>query len=49
VAEMSNEKGSAFGGSWNHAPEESTMKSINKYDGPTADIGFRIFMEVLEQ
>jgi hypothetical protein len=49
VAEMSVEKGSAFGGSWNHAPEESTMKSINKYDGPTADIGFRIFMEVLEQ
>jgi formylglycine-generating enzyme required for sulfatase activity len=49
VAEMSNENGSALGGSWNHAPEESTIKSINKYDGPSANIGFRIFMQVLEQ
>jgi hypothetical protein len=49
IAEMSDVKGSAFGGSWNHAPEESTMKSINKYEAPNADIGFRIFMEVLEQ
>jgi formylglycine-generating enzyme required for sulfatase activity len=49
VAEMTNEKGKACGGSWNHPPEESTIKSINSYDGPQSDVGFRIFMEVIEQ
>ena len=48
VAEMSDEKGSALGGSWNHPPEESTIKSVNQYSAPGAEIGFRVFMEVLE-
>lgn len=48
VAEMTNEKGKACGGSWNHPPEESTIRSINAYDGPDAAIGFRVFMEVIE-
>ncbi|AYB35619.1 hypothetical protein D4L85_19235 [Chryseolinea soli] len=47
VAEMTNEEGKACGGSWNHPPEESTIKSINAYQGPGDDIGFRVFMEVL--
>jgi formylglycine-generating enzyme required for sulfatase activity len=48
VAEMTDEKGKACGGSWNHPPEESTIKSINVYKGPDAAIGFRILMEVIE-
>ncbi|HMI67578.1 MAG TPA: hypothetical protein VK517_16170 [Cyclobacteriaceae bacterium] len=48
VAEMTDEKGKACGGSWNHVPQESTIVSINSYSGPDASIGFRIFMEVLE-
>lgn len=47
VAEMTNEEGKACGGSWNHPPEESTIKSINTYQGPGDDVGFRVFMEVL--
>lgn len=49
VAEMSIEAGKACGGSWNHKPEESTMRSINSYDKPEAWIGFRVFMEILEK
>ncbi|MGI9542145.1 MAG: SUMF1/EgtB/PvdO family nonheme iron enzyme [Cyclobacteriaceae bacterium] len=49
VAEMLNEQGKACGGSWNHLPEESTISSITEYSGPEATIGFRVFMEVIEQ
>ncbi|MBL0741926.1 formylglycine-generating enzyme family protein [Chryseolinea lacunae] len=48
VAEMTNERGKACGGSWNHSPEESTIKSINTYDGPSDAVGFRVFMDVIE-
>lgn len=48
VAEMTNEKGKACGGSWNHPAEESTIKSINVYNGPDSAIGFRVFMEIIE-
>jgi hypothetical protein len=49
VAEMTNEQGKACGGSWNHTPEESTIKSINSYTKPDAAIGFRVFMEIIEK
>lgn len=49
VAEMTSEKGKACGGSWNHLPDQSTIRSINTYDKPQADIGFRIFMDVIEK
>jgi formylglycine-generating enzyme required for sulfatase activity len=49
VAEMTNEKGKACGGSWNHPPAESTIKSINSYTKSDAAIGFRIFMEIMEK
>jgi formylglycine-generating enzyme required for sulfatase activity len=49
VAEMINEPGKACGGSWNHPPEQSTIMSVNNYDGPDSAIGFRVFMEVIEQ
>ena len=48
VAEMIDEKGKACGGSWNHPPEESTIRSINEYNRPNPAIGFRVFMEVIE-
>lgn len=48
VAEMTAEKGKACGGSWNHPPEESTIKSINPYSQANSEVGFRVFMEVLE-
>jgi formylglycine-generating enzyme required for sulfatase activity len=49
VAEMTREKGKACGGSWNQAPEESTIRSISEYKEPDSAVGFRIFMEVIEQ
>jgi formylglycine-generating enzyme required for sulfatase activity len=49
VAEMTLEKGKACGGSWNHPPEESTIKSVNLYNGPDSAIGFRVYMEIIEQ
>lgn len=48
VAEMTQEKGKACGGSWNLPPESSTIKSINLYEGPQSDVGFRVFMEVIQ-
>ena len=49
VSEMTIEKGKACGGSWNHTPAESTMRSINAYTKPDAATGFRVFMEVIEK
>lgn len=49
VSEMTIEKGKACGGSWNHTPAESTMRSINTYTKPNAATGFRVFMEVIEK
>ncbi len=49
VAEMISEKGKACGGSWNHPPSESTIRSVNAYSNPDAAIGFRVFMEIIEQ
>ncbi len=48
VAEMISEKGKACGGSWNHLPEESTLRSITTYDKPDSRVGFRVFMEIVE-
>lgn len=49
VAEMINEEGIAMGGSWNHPSTESTIRSATEYDGPSAWVGFRVFMEVIEE
>ncbi len=49
VAEMVDEPGIAMGGSWNHPPKESTITSINKYENSDPSVGFRIFMEVIEE
>ena len=49
VAEMIDERGKAMGGSWNHTAEESTVTSINLYEGSDPAVGFRLFMEVIEE
>jgi formylglycine-generating enzyme required for sulfatase activity len=49
VAEMVDEKGKALGGSWDHSPEQSTIRSIHHYTRPSGNVGFRVFMEVIEE
>jgi hypothetical protein len=49
VAEMIDEKGKACGGSWNDPPENSTIHSVKTYRKPDASIGFRAFMDVIEE
>jgi hypothetical protein len=48
VAEMIDEKGKACGGSWNDSPEMSTIQSVKTYSGSDETVGFRLFMEVIE-
>ena len=48
VAEMIDENGKACGGSWDHPPSESTIHSISRYTRPGAAVGFRVFMEIIE-
>ena len=49
VAEMIDQEGKAMGGSWNHEPEESTITSINEYEISDSSVGFRLFMEVIDE
>lgn len=49
VAEMTQNKGEAMGGSWNHDADESTIHSVNTYEGSDISVGFRLFMEVIEE
>lgn len=49
VAEMIDEKGIACGGSWNETPENSTIHSTRRFNGPDETVGFRVFMEVIEK
>lgn len=49
VAEMIDEKGRACGGSWNDPPEKSTIHSVKAYRRPDPSIGFRVFMDVIEE
>jgi formylglycine-generating enzyme required for sulfatase activity len=49
VAEMIDEKGKALGGSWNDKPENSTIRSVKSYKRPNDTIGFRVFMEVVDE
>lgn len=49
VAEMIQEKGIAKGGSWEDLPENCTINAQKKYEAPSPAIGFRVFMEVLQQ
>jgi formylglycine-generating enzyme required for sulfatase activity len=49
VAEMVQEKGKAKGGSWFHSVEVSNLQNVQMYTEPQPYIGFRVFMEVLEE
>lgn len=49
VAEMTDEAGTAMGGSYSHVPEESTITSINHYNKSDPAVGLRLFMEVIEE
>ncbi len=49
AAEMIDVKGKACGGSWNHSPEESTIRSVNTYSGSDGAVGFRVFMDVVDE
>lgn len=49
VEEMIADKGKACGGSWDRLPEESTMKSVHSYNGSNSSLGFRVFMEVIQE
>ncbi len=49
VAEMVAYKGIAMGGGFNDAAWDVTVKSEKRYNGPSADIGFRVLMEVIEK
>ena len=49
VAEMIDENGKACGGSWNDLPVACTIRSVSNYSKPSATVGFRVFMEVIEK
>lgn len=48
VAEMIDEPGKACGGSWDDEPAQSTIHSIKTYPHANATVGFRVFMEVIQ-
>ncbi|WP_462249875.1 formylglycine-generating enzyme family protein [Ekhidna sp.] len=49
ISEMTQTPGEAMGGSWNHSAEEATIQSITNYEGSDISVGFRLFMEVIEE
>ncbi len=49
VAEMIDQNGKACGGSWNQLPIDCTIRSITAYNMPNSWVGFRVFMEVIEE
>ncbi len=49
VAEMTNRRGIASGGSWRSSAEEVRIDATQPYEGPSPFVGFRIFMDVLEE
>jgi formylglycine-generating enzyme required for sulfatase activity len=49
VAEMISTKGQAMGGGWNSYGGEITTTSVKIYKEASPEIGFRIFMEIVER
>ena len=49
VAEMTVSAGYAMGGSWNSYGGEIYPTSIKQYTYPSAEVGFRVFMKIVEQ
>ena len=48
VAEMIADKGRAVGGSWDDPAASVTTESEVTFDKPRPTIGFRVFMEIIE-
>jgi formylglycine-generating enzyme required for sulfatase activity len=49
VAEMTIEKGMAKGGGWNNFAGDIRIQNIRRYDGIWPDIGFRVFMKIINR
>jgi len=49
VAEMTSVRGIAKGGGWNTLPQDATISSQQKYEGPDPNVGFRVVMIVVEK
>lgn len=49
VAEMIAEEGVAMGGSWADIPNECQVTSKQKFAEASPKVGFRVFMEVIEE
>jgi len=49
VAEMIDEKGKACGGSWNSYPSDATIWTVDTYTKASGEVGFRVFMEIVEK
>ena len=49
VAEMIDQNGKACGGSWNQLPMDCTIRSVTTYHKPTSWVGFRVFMDVVDE
>ena len=48
AAEMILEQGNAMGGSWNSYGGEVSTTSTKKYSFPSPEVGFRVFMRIIE-
>jgi hypothetical protein len=49
VAEMVAEKGISKGGGWNTIAENCEIQKHETYDGPNANLGFRVVMQIIEK
>ncbi|MFN0033730.1 MAG: SUMF1/EgtB/PvdO family nonheme iron enzyme [Saprospiraceae bacterium] len=49
VAEMLTEPGKTKGGSWQDEAYYGQITPVKMYDGPSPAVGFRVFMEVIEE
>jgi len=49
VAEMIQEKGIACGGGWRSCGYDVQITSTEKYDHSDVDLGFRYFIEIVEE
>ena len=49
VAEMIQEKGTSCGGGWRSGGFDVQINSTEKYEQPDVDLGFRYFIEIIEE
>jgi formylglycine-generating enzyme required for sulfatase activity len=49
VAEMLNTKGLSKGGSFKTTMDELEVEAVSSYEGSSSDLGFRVFMEIVEK